>query len=404
MRLRYRRLPHKLVVPPQMPPTPKSSSFASISLYARTCIAILGVATLAGCASGVREPEFSPSRPSDVRTQIASLLPAHTVDRPAWAADIHTAFTALDIKPDLQSICAVIAVTEQESSFRADPAVPNLGRIAWKEIDRRAERLGVPEFAVRVALKISSPTGKSYSERIDAAKTERELSEIFEDLISMVPMGKRLFADWNPVRTGGPMQVGIAFAERYAQEHSYPYTVNDSIRHEAFTRRGGMYFGIAHLLGYTASYDKYIYRFADYNAGQYASRNAAFQNATRLVSGKPLDLDGDLVREGNDDLAKPGSTELAVRSIGKSLGMTRQAIRQALELGNSQSFDRSALYLRMFELADRIARQPLPRAVIPQIALHGPKITRKLTTEWFASRVDERYRRCLARAADPTDR
>ena len=57
----------------------------------------------------------------------------------------------------------MIAVTEQESSFRADPAVPNLGRIAWKEIDRRAERLGVPEFAVRVALKISSPTGKSYS-------------------------------------------------------------------------------------------------------------------------------------------------------------------------------------------------------------------------------------------------
>ena len=39
----------------------------------------------------------------------------------------------------------------------------------------------------------------------------------------------------------------------------------------------------------------------------------------------------------------------------------------------------------------------MPRAVVPRIDLQGPKIKRPLTTEWFANRVDERFRRCLAR-------
>lgn len=360
-------------------------------------LAALGIATLVGCASDVRLPEPLPERPAEVRSKIASLLPAGTADRPGWAVDIYAAFAAQGITPNLSNLCAVLAVTEQESTFRADPPVANLARIAWDEIDRRAERLGVPKLAVRVALQLSSSNGKSYGERIDAVKTERELSEIFEDFIGMVPMGQRLFGGLNPVRTGGAMQVSIAFAEQYAKEHSYPYVVVGSIRHEVFTRRGGMYFGIAHLLDYPASYDRQLYRFADFNAGRYASRNAAFQSAVSAASGIPLDLDGDLVRHGDHDETRPGSTELAVRSLGKHLDLDQRAIRRALEQGDSADFQRSTLYQRVFELADRIERRPLPRAVVPRIALKGPKISRKLTTEWFARRVDERHQRCLAR-------
>ena len=49
-------------------------------------------------------------------------------------------------------------------------------------------------------------------------------------------------------------------------------------------------------------------------------------------------------------------------------------------------------------MADK-AGKPMPRQTMPQIDLKSPKITRKLTTEWFANRVDERQRKCLARAA-----
>ena len=176
--------------------------------------------------------------------------------------------------------------------------VPGLAAIAWQEIDKQADRAGVPKMAVHTALRLTSSNGKSYSERIDAATTEKQLSEIFEDFIGMVPLGKTFLASRNPIRTGGPMQVSIAFAEGQTASNRYPYPIAHSIRHEVFTRRGGMYFGIAHLLGYEAPYPQPLYRFADFNAGRYASRNAAFQNALSIVSGVPLVLDGDLLPPG----------------------------------------------------------------------------------------------------------
>jgi hypothetical protein len=121
-------------------------------------------------------------------------------DRAGWAADVHAALATLELPSTPQNLCAVLAVTEQESGFRADPAVPGLAAIAWKEIDRRADGAGVPKLAVRAALALPSPDGRSYAERIDAVKTERQLSEIFEDFIGMVPLGKTFFASRNPVR------------------------------------------------------------------------------------------------------------------------------------------------------------------------------------------------------------
>jgi hypothetical protein len=356
---------------------------------------MLVTAWLVGCANLEPAIETPSLRPDEARALIAELLPAPTRDRAGWSTDIYAAFATLRVAPTGRNICAVLAVTEQESGFRADPAVPGLATIAWREIEQRAQRAGVPMPLVRLALQVSSPSGKSYSERIDQAKTERELSDIFDDFIGIVPMGRRLFASWNPVHTGGPMQVSIDFAQRHAQSKPYPYPVDGSIRHEVFTRRGGMYFGIAHLLDYPAAYDNPLYRFADFNAGQYASRNAALQNAISVASGIPLVPDGDLVR--HDGAEKAGSTETAARALARRLDIGDAAVRDDLEQGRGPALERTALYRRVFALADKTEGRPLPRAVLPQIELHGPKITRKLTTAWFANRVDERYRRCLAR-------
>jgi len=355
---------------------------------------ILAAALLLSACGTQRSQEGPELTPGQIRTQILRLMPAKVPDREGWAADIQAAFTAQDIAPTTQNLCSVLAVAEQESTFQVDPPVPGLGKIARNEIDRRAARLHIPGVLIRTALQIRSPDGKSYAARLDAARTEKQLSAIFDDFIGMVPMGQTLFGNFNPVHTGGPMQVSIAFAEKQAK--NYPYPVSGTIRQEVFSRRGGMYFGIAHLLGYPANYPAPLYRFADFNAGWYASRNAAFQSAVSQATGIKLALDGDLIRY---DSTSPGSTELAIRALSKRLDMNNSAIFSQLKQGDTLEFEDTQLYERVFALADTAAGKSLPRAILPGITLQSPKITRNLTTAWFAQRVDDRRERCMQKVA-----
>lgn len=349
---------------------------------------LVAAACLSACAP--RTP------PEQVRDTLLRKLPATLQDREGWARDIQAAFAAQGLEPSEAHLCAALAVVEQESGYRADPPVPGLGNIALAEIRRRAAARHVPVFAVDAALQMRSPDGRSYGERLRGLRTERELSELYEEMTARLPLGAgRLLAGLNPVRTGGPMQVGIDFAQRHAR--GYPYATGGSIRHEVFTRRGGVYFGIRHLLGYAADYPRPLYRFADYNAGWYASRNAAFQQAAAIASGTRLARDGDLLAPGAP-MDRPGATEAALRGIGGRLGMDAAAIRADLARGGSAGFARTALYRRVFGIADAAgAGRPVPRARVPEIALRSPKITRRLTTAWFAGRVEARWKACLAR-------
>lgn len=352
------------------------------------------VLLLGGCAG--EKPATTPSlNTAEAKALIEQSLPRNVPDRAGWATDMYRAFSVLTVSPTHENICAVIAVIQQESGFRVDPVVPNLGIIARKEIESRATRAHVPLVLVNGVLQLKSSDGRTYGERIDAARTEKDLSDAYEDLIAAVPLGRTLFAERNPIRTRGPMQVNVVFAQQFSSAAPYPYPVRLSIADELFTRRGSVYFGIAHLLDYRASYDKYLYRFADFNAGQYASRNAAFQNALSVAAGIALIPDGALLPHDNDANA-PGATEQALRTLAARLKMSNAAIHGALTEGKTKGFESTPLYQRVFALADQRSGLKLPRAMVPRIRLGGPKIKRNLTTDWYAHRVDDRFKRCLA--------
>ena len=328
------------------------------------------------------------------RERAFQLLPGNLKDKDGWALDLQNAFKALNVSPSNENYCAVIAIIGQESSFQADPLVPGLPAIVKREIEQRRIKYSIPTAAIDWMLSTSSRDGRTYQQRIDTLKTEKELSDLVEDIVASIPAGKKLFSDYNPVHTGGPMQVSVEFAEAHARARPYPYAVSSSLRNEVFSRRGGLYFGTANLLDYPAPYDNLIYRFADYNAGRYSSRNAAFQLALVRISGRQLAPDGDLLSYRQN--VASSNTQNALFAIKKSLQMSESEIQRDLRLEKLSTFSLSPLYERLFTLADQQGAQP--RASLPQIDLKSPKITRKLTTEWFAKRVETRYKSCLKHA------
>lgn len=329
----------------------------------------------------------------EAQAMVNKLLPQKISERSGWKNDLVDAFTALKIPYTPEYFCAVMAVIEQESSWKGDPTVPGLGKIVWKQVEEKAGKYHIPLIAVQTALLKGSPDGRSYKERIDKLQTEGQMNAVFEDLANDTRRLNLPFNMHNPIRTGGPMQVSVEFAESHVRAWPYPYARRSSVRNEVFTRKGGVYFGTAILMQYPAPYSKMIYRFADFNAGRYSSRNAAFQAAVNKLAGDDMDLDGDLLRYTNGfPASKTSGTEKALQKMNKRLGMNHDEIRRDLLLEKVTAFGQSPLYQRVFALAGNP-----PREMMPQINLHSPKITRKLTTEWFAKKVDVRYQSCLTR-------
>lgn len=391
-------LPPPVSVPVLQAPTPVPAEPASTA--AATAPAVV-VATPLPPAAPPQAPKSGLSD-AEGRALLLRLLPPQIKDRSGWASDIFGAFSGLKIPYTPEYFCAAMAVIEQESSWQGDPPVPGLNRLVWKQIALRADKYHIPMLAVQAALLKPSPDGRSYKARIDSLQTEKQMNAVFEDMVADAgKLGLPLNVQ-NPIRTGGPMQVSVEFADGHVRVWPYPYQAKGSMRHEVFSRRGGVYFGVANLLHYRASYPEMIYRFADYNAGRYSSRNAAFQLALARLSGQKLALDGDLLRYDNGRPAAVASgTEKALLALGGKLGIGEADIRRDLQQEKAESFGQTRLFNRVFELAERQAGHRMPREVLPQIRLNSPKITRKLTTEWFAKRVDGRYQTCLKRAPAP---
>jgi hypothetical protein len=358
--------------------------------------------------SGAESADISVAQTS----RLISLAEKGVAEPEGWATDIFDALRAHDLPVSIENVCSTIAIIDQESGFRANPPVPGLGAISEKAI---REKFSIPILG-RVALNFveNNPTPQtSFMNRIRAAKTERDLDMAYRallesaskraslDLVVRSGLFNKLIEDKNEIDTIGSMQVSVKFAiDQTRRGRWLPMTLTDvyAVRDRLYTREGGIYFGVAQLLAFETPYKSKIHRFADYNAGRYASRNAAFQTMLAKMADLPLARDGDLLAYGKSGAvsSQVTSTERAMRTANTlyKLGLSDKQIRDDFLLEKKLEFDQSKTYLALTARFRRKTGKEAFIALVPQIELTSLKFE-GFTTERFAKNVYRRYQACL---------
>ncbi|MFN7975129.1 MAG: DUF1615 family protein [Acidobacteriota bacterium] len=341
-------------------------------------------------------------------------------EKEAWATAVE-GIDELGMLPSVEPVCETIAVIDQESSFRENPVVPNLAKIVEDGLARYTARLGPlgPPVVTKVLGAKAPGATLTFAERLERARTERDVDRVFRDLVTYYEdryprttkvadlvtdaVMDRHLSDFNPITTAGSMQVSVHFALARASAHE---DVDEgAVREELYTRNGGVRFGTARLLGYEAAYDAPLYRFADYNAGIYASRNAAVQEQLSELTGMKLALDGDLLVYDADGTPskKDSQTLAAFLAFAKrhAPDLDERRIRKDLLLEKTIDFESTETYRALRKVYRALTGKVPAYARVPDVDLESPKLTRRLTTAWFARSVARRYEDCVSRAPRP---
>ncbi len=393
---------------------------------------LLGIAVLAGGVLAYPTvKDYWDDKPTAVVTPAApafGLLPTVSLIKAAepavadprgWASDLLEVLHLHGLPQNRENVCAIIAVTDQESGFVANPTIPNLGKMSEKAVVEKLSKLSVLRGGALTFLNRFPSANDSFMQRIRRAKTERDLDLAYRELIAglgdyarqyklglLVDNGfaRDLIEGSNEIDTIGSMQVAVDFAVQLETQRRGGKALSlqeiYQIRDKLYTRKGGLYYGTLLLLGYESGYDKKLYRFADFNAGRYSSRNAAFQAVIAALNKQPLASDGDLLiykADGSVAITVSG-TEQALRTLNKTFALNLKdwQIRRDLMQEKTLGFNDTPTYkLIRATYAKATGKTPV-YAQVPSITLHSEKTSRILTTGKFADTVYGRYQRCLA--------
>ena len=361
-----------------------------------------------GCTESVAQPLFRIH--SLAEEDVALLIPVRVSHRSDWAKDILKVFTDLHLPSSPSNVCSVLAVIQQETGFQANPAVSGMRRIILSELESKYGKYG--KQAVKKMLDVTPPGERqTYWSRLMTAKTEYDVDRVFREyliyqevshpkLISMATFAGKTFGiddldQLNRITTVGSMQVSVHFSQEQAKFNGIGAW---QTREFLYTRYGGIFYGVLRLLGYSVDYSDPIYRFADYNLGMYASRNAAFQQQLSALLGYRLALDGDLLRYTKSGAVDSvdSESEKTIQAFAKRFvpNLDNATIHNDLFLEKTATFESSKTYLAIKQAF--AARYGTPvYARLPVMEIKSPKIRSRLTTAIYAKSVDRKYMQCI---------
>lgn len=369
-------------------------------------------ALLAGC--GPKEPRRSkpPKAPTLGPRQIRALIvDDDIVDPDGWATDVAQALRVARRPATKDHVCQVLAIIEQESGYQADPVVPGLGRVVAGELDRMFASLGPAARPVRSALldQVGPGGSQTFEARLTRVQTEADADRLYREIVAhhqqahpgvarlIDLVAPNLVERHNPITTAGSMQVSVGWEiERAARQGLGP----EAARERLYTRAGGVEAGTVRLFA-TDDYTDPSHRFADFNAGPYASRNAAFQARLYTLTGIELVYDGDILlyNDKGRPRAQDSNTLAAMLAFAaqRAPELTEKQVRADARTEKTAAFAQTDTYRAVSRaFREQVGREPA-HAIIPRVTLSSPKFSRELTTRWFADNARRRYDACMAR-------
>ena len=168
-------------------------------------------------------PARTPIDPDLARAEIRARIPTAVANRDDLRAiDMFAAFEALERAADHAQHLRGRRGGPAGIGIPGRSGGPGAAGHGAREIDERAARHHIPGALVGLALNVRSPDGRSYAERLrageDRASAERHVRRLHRRGAAR-PAAVR---GPESVRTGGPMQVGIAFAESHVRTGRIP--------------------------------------------------------------------------------------------------------------------------------------------------------------------------------------
>jgi hypothetical protein len=342
---------------------------------------------------------FDPGRPCFTRGEMtrarAVLFRERARPNPQrWLRALNRAFFELGANcADGNLLVAVLTVIQQESGVAVDPPLQNrnLNKLLGFKLERLRKRNPLAakllnasgiEDALKAKLRRDNGRKRLRTEGDLVRYVEQDLKVWFKGYLneqfSVPGPVARLAAEIGismPVTTIGPMQVNVSKAYRNARARGDEIKSSRHMRSLLLGKKTALERGLKEgVYLVRRSYRFYRARLsaraavrftaADYNSGEFSSRNAAFQARVAKLSGKALSLDGDLLvyRDGRaQELIS--NTEHAVKLILPRVSRAR--IRKDLLLEKAPGFSDTrtvrqvcTAYKRRLEDSCRTARMP----------------------------------------------
>ena len=115
-----------------------------------------------------------------------------------------------------------------------------------------------------------------------------------------------------------------------------------------------------------------------------------------------LALDGDLLSydKNGDPRAATTTTEKTIISLfaKNNILVTPRQLRNDLKKEKEKGFEKTQTYIAISKLyKEETGKEPM-YAIMPEVVISGPKLSRDYNTNWYASRVNGRYETCMQRA------